>query len=202
MKNTVVNKAHGEKWIDFFGGEVPKIPPITYLISCARSSLSNNDALQAENYERLIYLLHNSVVSPQSDIDVSVKFGYGGIGVVIHKKSIIKEGVTIGQNVTLGGSAGISGYYDGNRIHVPVIENNSYIAAGTKVLGGVVIGEFSIIGANSVVNRSIEPFSLAVGQPAKKIKKIIKDNCLKYRGFYSYLKDLPESDFIALFPES
>ena len=40
-----------------------------------------------------------------------------------------------------------------------------------SVLSGVTIGEGSIIGAMSVVNKDIPPFTIAVGSPAKVIKK-------------------------------
>jgi len=39
------------------------------------------------------------------------------------------------------------------------------------ILPGVTIGEYSIIGANSVVTKSIPPRSIAVGAPAKVIKQ-------------------------------
>jgi len=48
---------------------------------------------------------------------------------------------------------------------------NSWIGGGTIVLPGVEIGEGSIIGAGSVVTKNIPPYSIAVGSPAKVIKK-------------------------------
>ena len=52
-----------------------------------------------------------------------------------------------------------------------VIENNVWIGELCSVLPGVTIGENSIIGANSVVTKSIPPNSIAVGNPAKVIKQ-------------------------------
>ena len=37
---------------------------------------------------------------------------------------------------------------------------------------GVTIGDYSVIGAGSVVTRDIPPYSIAVGSPAKVIKTI------------------------------
>lgn len=196
-----MDKKLGEKWVDFFGGDVPEIPPISYLIKCARSAISDGNDKEAENYKKLIYLLHNSSISPYSEIDQSVKFGYGGIGVVIHKDCVIEHDVSIGQNVTLGGSPGKSVSYNGVTFHVPVVKRNSYIAAGAKVVGGLIIGEFSIVAANSVVNNSVDPFTLVGGQPARVIKKLNKSNCLKYRSFYSSLKGLTKEEFLDIFPE-
>lgn len=52
-----------------------------------------------------------------------------------------------------------------------VIENNVWLGEFVCILQGVTIGEGSIIGAMSVVSKNIPPFSIAVGSPAKVIKK-------------------------------
>lgn len=52
-----------------------------------------------------------------------------------------------------------------------VIGNNVWIGELCSVLSGVTIGENSIIGANSVVTKSIPANSIAVGNPAKVIKQ-------------------------------
>jgi acetyltransferase-like isoleucine patch superfamily enzyme len=51
------------------------------------------------------------------------------------------------------------------------IEDDVWIGAGTKILDGVKIGEGSVIGAGAVVTKDVPPFSVAVGVPAKVIKK-------------------------------
>jgi acetyltransferase-like isoleucine patch superfamily enzyme len=51
-----------------------------------------------------------------------------------------------------------------------VIEDDVWIGANVSVLDGVRIGRGSVIGAGSVVTKNIEPFSVAVGNPAVKIK--------------------------------
>lgn len=51
------------------------------------------------------------------------------------------------------------------------IGNNVWIGELCSVLPGVTIGENCIIGANSVVTKSIPPNSIAVGNPAKVIKQ-------------------------------
>lgn len=52
------------------------------------------------------------------------------------------------------------------------IGDNVWIAAKVCVLPGVTIGEGSVIGAGSVVTRDIPPYSLAVGNPCKVIRKL------------------------------
>lgn len=51
-----------------------------------------------------------------------------------------------------------------------VIGRGSWIGQNVVVLPGVTIGEMSIVGANSVVTKSIPPRCIAVGAPAKVLK--------------------------------
>lgn len=53
-----------------------------------------------------------------------------------------------------------------------VIEDEVWIGAGVTILPGVKIGRCSIIGAGSVVTSDVEPYSIYVGSPAKKIRDI------------------------------
>ncbi|WP_413379728.1 acyltransferase [Alkalihalobacillus sp. 1P02AB] len=57
-------------------------------------------------------------------------------------------------------------------LHFPsiTIEKNCNIGMATSIIGEVTIGAHSKIGANALVNRSIPPYSVAVGVPAKVIK--------------------------------
>lgn len=52
-----------------------------------------------------------------------------------------------------------------------IIEDNCWICADCTILQGVRIGRGSIIGAGSVVTKDIPAYSVAVGNPAKVIKK-------------------------------
>jgi acetyltransferase-like isoleucine patch superfamily enzyme len=51
------------------------------------------------------------------------------------------------------------------------IEDDVWLGAGAIVLDGVTIGKGSVIGAGAVVTRDIPPYSVAVGVPAKVVKK-------------------------------
>jgi acetyltransferase-like isoleucine patch superfamily enzyme len=51
------------------------------------------------------------------------------------------------------------------------IEDDVWVGAGAKILDGVKIGKGSVIGAGAVVVRDIPPYSVAVGIPARVIKK-------------------------------
>lgn len=56
-------------------------------------------------------------------------------------------------------------------INPVVLEDDVWVGAGTTILRGVRIGKGSVIGANSVVNIPIPPYSIAAGVPAKVIKR-------------------------------
>ncbi len=55
------------------------------------------------------------------------------------------------------------------------IENNVWIGGGCILLPGVTIGENSVIGAGSVVNRSIPSNCVAVGNPCRVIRYLNAD---------------------------
>ena len=82
-----------------------------------------------------------------------------GMGVVIGETTIIGDDVTLFQGVTLGGT----GKETGKR-H-PTLHNNVVVGAGARVLGNIVIGENSRIGAGSVVLRDVPDNSTVVGVP-------------------------------------
>lgn len=97
-------------------------------------------------------------------------------------------GLTIGDDVTL--ASGVHVYtHDSTKFRVfggekdvingthvekkpVVIGNNVQIGAGSIILMGVTIGDNVVIGASSLVNKDIPSNSVAVGNPAKVIKKV------------------------------
>lgn len=52
------------------------------------------------------------------------------------------------------------------------IEDNAWVGANCVILPGVVLGKGCIIGAGSVVARSVEPDTIVAGNPAKLIRKL------------------------------
>lgn len=100
----------------------------------------------------------------------------------------VMKSVKIGSDVLFASNVFISdhthGSYSGNKQSNPSqppnereiicgsveIGDRVWIGENVAVLLGVSIGESSIIGANSVVTKSIPAFSIAVGSPAKVIK--------------------------------
>lgn len=66
-----------------------------------------------------------------------------------------------------------------NRQSACVIGNDVLISSNVTVLRGVEIGDGCVIGAGAVVNKSLEPYSIAVGVPARVIKKRFPEAMIK-----------------------
>tara|TARA_B100000683_G_scaffold52768_1_gene50427 strand:- start:1267 stop:1833 length:567 start_codon:yes stop_codon:yes gene_type:complete len=93
-----------------------------------------------------------------------------GMGVVIGETSNIGNNVTIYHNVTLGGiSPSINTEEQRDLKRHPTLQDNVVIGSGAQILGPVVIGRNSLIGANAVVTKDVPEKSIMVGIPAKRI---------------------------------
>jgi serine O-acetyltransferase len=106
------------------------------------------------------------------DIHISCEIGKNiklahPIGIVIGAGVIIYDSVTIFQNVTLGSH----GSESKSQKEYPIIARNVIIYAGSTLVGGIKIGENSIIGANSFINKDVPPGYIAYGNPMKLKKK-------------------------------
>lgn len=113
-----------------------------------------------------IFLIFNSVVPYTTKIGKNTKFAYGGIGVVLHSQCVIGDNCIIGQGITIGRKLSPDG--------IPTIGNDVYIAAGSRILGGITIGNNVIIGANAVVVNDIPDNSIVAGAPAKVVRTVDK----------------------------
>lgn len=70
------------------------------------------------------------------------------------------------------------------------IEDDVWIGGNATILPGVTIGKGSIIGAGSVVTKDIPKMTIAVGNPAKIIREITKEDKTYWQEVYDeYLKD-------------
>jgi serine O-acetyltransferase len=83
-----------------------------------------------------------------------------GMGVVIGETAIVGDDVTLYHGVTLGGTS-----LKKEKRH-PTLGNHVVVGNTSSVLGDVVIGDNSRVGAGSVVLRDVPPNSTVVGVPA------------------------------------
>lgn len=132
------------------------------LYKVARKHYLRGNTKLADIITKLNNFLHNSHIPHTASIGENCEFAYGGIGVVLHDKSVLGKNCMIGQNCTIGGRKGHGG--------PPIIGDNVYIAAGARLIGSFKIGNNVIIGANSVVLTDIPDNCVVAGVPAKIIK--------------------------------
>jgi acetyltransferase-like isoleucine patch superfamily enzyme len=62
--------------------------------------------------------------------------------------------------------------WDGVSIRPVHVANRAWIGFGAVILKGVTIGEGAIVGAGSVVTRSVPPYSIVAGNPARVIREL------------------------------
>lgn len=113
-----------------------------------------------------------------------------GYNVFINRNCYItaRGPITIDDNVIIGPgvviNSGMHNYQDseklirdqGHKILPIHIEDDVWIGANAVIMPGVTIGKGSVIGAGSIVTKSIPAYSVAVGVPAK-IKKNRRRDC-------------------------
>ncbi|WP_111718397.1 serine O-acetyltransferase EpsC [Homoserinimonas sp. OAct 916] len=83
-----------------------------------------------------------------------------GMGVVIGQTAVIGDDVMLYHGVTLGGKS------QGTGKRHPTLHSEVVVGAGAQVLGDIVIGRGSVIGANAVVVHDAPAHSVLVGIPA------------------------------------
>ncbi len=84
-----------------------------------------------------------------------------GMGVVIGETAIVGDYVTLYQGVTLGGTS-----LQRVKRH-PTIGNHVVVGVGAKVIGDITIGDYTRIGAASVVIKSAPANATVVGNPGR-----------------------------------
>lgn len=84
-----------------------------------------------------------------------------------------KEGVIIEDDVKIGWSCSIfSTSTIDNKKGKIILKKGCKIGANSVILPGVIVGENSTVGANSLVNKNIPPNEMWIGSPAEKLKNI------------------------------
>ncbi|MGA9397977.1 MAG: serine O-acetyltransferase [Anaerolineaceae bacterium] len=88
-----------------------------------------------------------------------------GMGVVIGETAEIGRDVTLYHGVTLGGTSLNKG-----KRH-PTIGDRVVVGAGAKILGAIIVGDDTRIGANAVVVKSVPPNMVVVGVPGQNVAR-------------------------------
>jgi bifunctional UDP-N-acetylglucosamine pyrophosphorylase/glucosamine-1-phosphate N-acetyltransferase len=101
-----------------------------------------------------------------------VKSSYLGPGTKMGHFSYIGD-ATIGSEVNIGAGT-ITCNYDGQRKHPTEIGANAFVGSDTMLVAPIKLGEGARTGAGSVVTKDVPAHSLAVGVPARVIRKLEK----------------------------
>lgn len=109
----------------------------------------------------------NVVVSPEVKLGKNVK---------VQNNVSIYTGVVCEDNVFLGPSMVFTNIINPRSAVVrrdqyskTLVKEGASIGANATIICGITIGEYAFIGAGSVVHKSVKPFSLVVGNPARHI---------------------------------
>lgn len=88
-----------------------------------------------------------------------------------------------------------------NRKHIPstiFIGKYCWLGYGSVILPNVKLGDYTIVGANSVVTKSfLEGYCVIGGNPAKIIKYLTKEECVKHKSDKEYNGYIPADKFEA-----
>lgn len=118
-------------------------------------------------------------VNLESYIHKNTLFGkhiYIGRGAEIPKGVVIDDYAIISKNLTIAGND-----HSYRQLGVPIIFSERgkreitkigkdvWIGANVFISAGVTIGDYSVVGAGSVVTKDVQEFSVVAGVPAKKI---------------------------------
>jgi len=99
-----------------------------------------------------------------------VKDSYLGAGVKLGHFSYIGD-ARIGENTNIGAGT-ITCNYDGEKKNSTEIGADVFIGSDTMLVAPVKVGDGARTGAGSIVTRDVPPDTLAVGMPARGIKKL------------------------------
>ena len=96
----------------------------------------------------------------------------GGGVYMAHPYSTIINAKSVGRNFTVRQCTTIGNKSDGDNTNLPIIGNNVTLGANVVIIGGVTIGDNSIIGAGSVVVKDVDSNCVVAGNPARLIRKL------------------------------
>lgn len=130
----------------------------------AKDSYDSGNKLVAKVLQNKLLTKYGCDVSLTASIGKNVRFRHIN-GIVIGKGVSIGEGSVIYHQVTFGGK----NLGDASNDNYPTIGKYVTIFPGAKIVGNITIGDYAIIGANSVVLDDVETNAIVAGMPAKRI---------------------------------
>ena len=175
--NRMILKSHGV----VFGKNIQIPSKVLWLIRGARITIGDNFYLSSGNGVNPIAsnLQADVYVEPGAALTIGNNVGMSSTRLWIH------ESARIGNNVKIGGCVLITdtdahpmdyvarrSSNEGTKSAPVIIEDDVWIGAHCIILKGVTIGARSVIGAGSLVTKSIPADCVAAGNPCRVIKII------------------------------
>lgn len=111
-------------------------------------------------------------------------------------KVFIGDYTQIAQNVGIISSN--HDVYDNSIHHHEEVHIGSYCWLGMNsvILPGVTLGDFTIVGAGSVVTKSFpDGYCIIAGNPARVIRLLEKEKCIRHRSAHEYNGFIPNNQF-------
>lgn len=137
-----------------FGSEA-EFRPGAYAIGCSFISIGNRVVIRPETM-----LFGQSVESMEISIDIEDDVMIGsGVHIYVNNHRFDNHSIPLINQ----------GYYPTKKV---ILKRGCWIGANAIILPGVTIGENSVIGAGSIVTKSIPKGVVAAGNPAKILKPI------------------------------
>lgn len=131
----------------------------------------------------------NSQIRENASIGTKCNIGkdtYIDFNVTIGNRVKIQNGVSVYHGITIGDDVFVgpnvcftNDYYprafnDNWQLKETIVMSGASIGANATIVCGNTLGEYCMVGAGSVVTKSVAPFTLVVGNPARVIGKVCK----------------------------
>ena len=125
-----------------------------------------------------------ATLSSDAEIIIEDNVGLSGVSINCVNRCEIRQGAMLGANVNIWDTdfhsidpqkRSIQQQIMDAKSSPIIIKENVWIGANSTVLKGVTIGENTVVGAMSLVNKSLPNNVVCAGIPARKVKDIIPD---------------------------
>ena len=164
-------------------------PTVKSPMRCHSSSFSQHETAIVDNMDSIgdgTKIWHFTHVTNNAKIGIGCNIGQncyidGIIGnrCKVQNNVSIYKGVEAGNNVFFGPSCVLTNdinprceYSKGGNYMKTIIDDGVTIGANATIVCGKRIGRYALIGAGAVITKDVEPYSIMVGNPAKKIGTI------------------------------
>jgi len=121
-------------------------------------------------------------------IEIGNRVVLQGVAILAYQSVVIEDEVSFGPMVTIMDSSGhpmlgrgMPGEASQIKAAAVVIRQQAWIGTGATILKGVEIGEGAIVGSQAVVYDDVHAYSIALGNPARVVKRIDPQQVAAYR---------------------